>query len=72
MKRLTDVGYWGKHCRGPAKPQRLHFSYRDVDLEFVRLIRRLAGSTQCGILEAGAGGSRILPYLAPPVRRQRP
>ena len=64
MKRLTDVGYWDKHWWGPASPQRLRFLYRDVDLEFVRLIRKLAGRADCRILEAGAGGSRILPYLA--------
>ena len=60
MKRLTDVGYWDKHWWGPASPQRLRFLYRDVDLEFVRLIRKLARRADCRILEAGAGGSRIL------------
>ena len=63
MKRLTDVRYWESHYWGPGRPERLRFLYRDVDYEFVRLLGRFGKGRGTKILELGAGGSRILPYL---------
>jgi SAM-dependent methyltransferase len=63
MKRLTDVAYWEENWRGRGRPERLRL-YRDVDFETVRLLRRAAGNGRVRVLELGAGGSRVLPYLA--------
>jgi 2-polyprenyl-6-hydroxyphenyl methylase/3-demethylubiquinone-9 3-methyltransferase len=76
MSRLTDVAYWEQNWWVGARPQRLRL-YRDFDLETVRLLRD-AGRSQVHpgycpqggpatkpsrVLEVGAGGSRVLPYL---------
>lgn len=63
MKRLTDLGYWDSTYWGSARPQRLKFLYRDMDYEFVRLLRRYGQGSGTKTLELGAGGSRMLPYL---------
>ncbi len=63
MKRLTDVRYWETHYWSPGRPERLGFLTRDVDYEFARLLRRYGKGHGTKILELGAGGSRILPYL---------
>ena len=63
MKRLTDVRYWESHYWSPGRPERLRFLYRDVDYEFVRLLRRFGKEKGTGILELRAGGSRILLYF---------
>ncbi len=61
MKRLTDVEYWDGIWQ--ERPRRL-WLYRDFDYETVRLLRDAAGNAPARVLELGAGGSRILPYLA--------
>ena len=63
MKRFTNVHYWDHHWWNSAKPARLRFLYRDVDYEFVRLLRPQFGTQNNRTLEIGAGSSRILPYL---------
>ena len=61
LKRLTDVAFWDQGWWQGKRPERLRL-YRDVDFETVRLLRgEVAGSR---VLEVGAGGSRVLPYLA--------
>jgi 2-polyprenyl-6-hydroxyphenyl methylase/3-demethylubiquinone-9 3-methyltransferase len=76
MSRLTDVAYWEKNWWAGARPQRLRL-YRDFDFEAVRLLRDAGHPpSQRGhgppgeptakpsrVLEIGAGGSRLLPYL---------
>lgn len=63
MKRLTDVAFWDQGWWQGKRPEKL-WLYRDVDFEFVRLLRREGGSAPVRVLEVGAGGSRVLPYLA--------
>jgi SAM-dependent methyltransferase len=63
LKRLTDVAFWDQGWWQGKRPERLRL-YRDVDFEFVRLLRREGGSAPTRVLEVGAGGSRVLPYLA--------
>src|SRR5713226_9051915 len=62
MRRLTDVTYWDENWWKRERPRRL-WLYRDFEFETVRLLR----SPVCGgpfrVLEIGAGGSRLLPYL---------
>jgi SAM-dependent methyltransferase len=62
MKRLTDVAYWDSAWQARKKPQRL-WLYRDFDFETVRLLRAQGGAGSIRVLEVGAGGSRVLPYL---------
>lgn len=69
MKRLTDVQYWEEAWWKRHSPERLRL-YRDFDYETVRLLRNAASAVQrttradpIRVLEAGAGGSRVLPYL---------
>ncbi|HLW78833.1 MAG TPA: class I SAM-dependent methyltransferase [Terriglobia bacterium] len=67
MERLTDVAYWDENWWTQKRPERLRL-YRDFDFETVRLLGKAAGdAAQAGrprVLELGAGGSRVLPYLA--------
>jgi SAM-dependent methyltransferase len=63
------VQYWEEHCWKRERPQRLGL-YRDFDFETVRLLREAgravlpaAGGEPIRMLEVGAGGSRVLPYL---------
>lgn len=63
MDRLTDAGYWEEEWWKKGRPRRLRL-YRDFDYETIGLLRRAAGSKRARVLELGAGGSRILPYLA--------
>lgn len=73
MKRLTDVTYWDEGWWKQKRPERLRL-YRDVDYETVRLLEGAAcaaaprGVAEARkpprVLELGAGGSRVLPYLA--------
>lgn len=63
MKRLTDIKYWDADWRRKPRPERLYL-YRDIDYEAVRLLRRAGGTATARVLEMGAGGSRVLPYLA--------
>jgi len=63
MKRLTDAAYWEENWWSQRRPERLRL-YRDVDFETVRLLREAAGPRRAQVLELGAGGSRLLPYLA--------
>jgi len=63
MDRLTDVRYWEERWWNKIRPSRLRL-YRDFDYETIRLLRRAAGPEAVRILELGAGGSRVLPYLA--------
>jgi SAM-dependent methyltransferase len=62
MKRLTDVNYWEQNWWTRQRPSRLRL-YRDFDLETIRLLRNMAGPESARVLEVGAGGSRVLPYL---------
>jgi SAM-dependent methyltransferase len=70
VKRLTDVAYWEDAWWTKKRPERLRL-YRDVDYETVRLLASaarpaspLAAPVETPrVLELGAGGSRILPYL---------
>lgn len=69
MKRLTEVAYWEENWWKKKRPERLRLS-RDFDFETVRLLRHASGasseatgSTRPRLLEIGAGGSRLLPYL---------
>lgn len=69
MKRLTDLHYWEENWWKRERPRRLWLC-RDFDFETVRLLRdagrykeRTAGTKSIRVLEAGAGGSRLLPYL---------
>jgi 2-polyprenyl-6-hydroxyphenyl methylase/3-demethylubiquinone-9 3-methyltransferase len=76
MSRLTDVAYWEQNWWTGARSQRLRL-YRDFDFEAVRLLRdagcppghqgyRPQGDSAAKpsrVLEIGAGGSRVLPYL---------
>jgi len=63
MDRLTDVSYWEEQWWKKIRPRRLRL-YRDFDYETVRLLLRATGPAPVRILELGAGGSRVLPYLA--------
>jgi 2-polyprenyl-3-methyl-5-hydroxy-6-metoxy-1,4-benzoquinol methylase len=63
MKALTDVRYWEEHWWSTQRPQRLRWPYRDQDYETIQLIRQAASDKAARIIELGAGGSRILPYL---------
>lgn len=63
MDRLTDLRYWEEHWWKKLRPRKLRL-YRDFDYETVQLLRREAGNGNCGVLELGAGGSRVLPFLA--------
>lgn len=63
MDRLTDVHYWEEQWWKKLRPQKLRL-YRDFDYETVQLLRREAGTGKSRVLEMGAGGSRVLPYLA--------
>lgn len=63
MKRLTDVQFWDTTWEERERPRRLRL-YRDFDYETVRLLRAAAGKAPARVLEMGAGGSRVLPYLA--------
>jgi SAM-dependent methyltransferase len=62
MKPLTDIAYWEENWWTQKRPERL-WLYRDLDFETVRLLREEAGSGRPDVLELGAGGSRLLPYL---------
>lgn len=69
MKRLTDVNFWEQSWWKRERPRRL-WLYRDFDFETVRLLgsagrllRVAAGAKPPRVLEIGAGGSRVLPYL---------
>ncbi len=63
MNALTDAAYWEEHWWSTQRPQRLRWLYRDQDYETVELIRRAAAGRTARIIEVGAGGSRLLPYL---------
>jgi SAM-dependent methyltransferase len=63
------VAYWESNWWSKAQPQKLRL-YRDFDFEAVRLLGRacriLRQDSAAGpirILEIGAGGSRVLPYV---------
>jgi SAM-dependent methyltransferase len=62
MKRLTDVTYWEQSWWARQGPRRLRL-YRDFDFETIRLLQDMAGVKSARVLEIGAGGSRVLPYL---------
>ncbi|MGH9471000.1 MAG: class I SAM-dependent methyltransferase [Terriglobia bacterium] len=62
MERLTDAKYWDENWWKGLRPRRLRL-YRDFDYETVRLLRTQAGRGFARVLEIGAGGSRVLPYL---------
>src|SRR5689334_19999430 len=62
MKRLTDVAFWEANWGKDVRPRRL-WLYRDFDFETIRLLRAQAGQPGARVLEIGAGGSRVLPYL---------
>ncbi len=62
MNRLTDVDYWEENWWKGQRARRL-WLYRDFDFETVRLLHEAAGSPRCRVLEIGAGGSRVLPYI---------
>ncbi|MHB8652300.1 MAG: class I SAM-dependent methyltransferase [Terriglobia bacterium] len=62
MKPLTDVNFWEESWKKDLRP-RSRWLYRDFDFETVRLLRDLAGTEGARVLEVGAGGSRVLPYL---------
>jgi SAM-dependent methyltransferase len=62
MQRLTDVNYWEETWWSAERPRRLKL-YRDFDFETVRLLKGIAGGEAARVLEVGAGGSRVLPYL---------
>lgn len=62
MKPLTDVNFWEENWKKDLHP-RSRWLYRDFDFETVRLLRNLAGTKGARVLEVGAGGSRVLPYL---------
>jgi SAM-dependent methyltransferase len=61
LKSLTDVAFWERDWWQGKRPERLRL-YRDVDFETVRLLHGEAAGSR--VLEVGAGGSRVLPYLA--------
>lgn len=70
MKRLTDLQYWDESWWKDQHPRRLRL-YRDFDFETVRLLHEagqavgaLDASGRPRVLEVGAGGSLVLPYLA--------
>lgn len=63
MRPLTDVQYWEREWWVRERPRKLRV-YRDFDFETVRLLRSAAGDGALRVLEIGAGGSRVLPYLA--------
>lgn len=62
MKRLTDLTFWEQNWQEDLRPRRL-WLYRDFDFETIRLLRSQAGPKGARVLEVGAGGSRVLPYL---------
>jgi SAM-dependent methyltransferase len=63
MKQLTNSDYWEESVWKGQRPRRL-LLYRDYDAELVRLLLQLAPRPAGQVLEVGAGGSLILPYLA--------
>ena len=63
MKHLTDVDYWEANVWKKQRPRRL-ILHRDYDFELVRLLPRIAPRRNSRVLEVGAGGSLVLPYLA--------
>jgi SAM-dependent methyltransferase len=70
MRRLTDAQYWDENLWARQHPRRL-WLYRDFDFETVRLLRSsaraaisVADGKSARVFELGAGGSRVLPYLA--------
>lgn len=63
MKQLTDSKYWEENWWQRKRPSRL-WLYRDFDFETVRLLRKAGGAGAVRVLEMGAGGSRVLPYVA--------
>ena len=63
MKHLTNVNYWEEDVWKKQRSRRL-ILYRDYDFELVRLLRRITPDRNPRVLEVGAGGSLILPYLA--------
>ncbi|HLY62948.1 MAG TPA: class I SAM-dependent methyltransferase [Terriglobia bacterium] len=62
MKRLTDSAFWEENWRKGFRPRRL-WLYRDFDFETIRLLHGRNGPKGARVLEVGAGGSRVLPYL---------
>lgn len=62
MKPLTDLSYWEDTRWKRERPRRL-WLYRDFDFETVRLLHHTASSSRSRVLEVGAGGSLVLPYL---------
>ena len=62
MKPLTDVNFWEENWRKDYRPRKLQL-YRDFDFETICILRDLAGPKGARVLEVGAGGSRVLPYL---------
>jgi len=62
MKRLTNITFWETNWGRDLRPRRL-WLYRDFDFETIRLLRTQAGPPGARVLEMGAGGSRVLPYL---------
>lgn len=63
MRRLTDVNYWEQSRWKGERPRKLTL-HRDFDFETVRLLRESGGRGPARVLEIGAGGSLVLPYLA--------
>lgn len=69
LKRLTDVSYWEQSWWTQMRPEKLRL-YRDFDFETVRLLghacrelKAISPSSSPSVLEMGAGGSRVLPYV---------
>lgn len=63
MDRLTDVEFWDEKWWKGLRPEKLRL-FRDFDYETIQLLRKQAGRAPARVLEVGAGGSRVLPYLA--------
>ena len=69
LKRLTDVSYWEESWWTRIRPEKLRL-FRDFDFETARLLGRscrelkaAAPAASVAVLEVGAGGSRVLPYV---------
>lgn len=69
LKRLTDVSYWEESWWTRIRPEKLRL-IRDFDFETVRLLGRACKELKesslaapVTVLEMGAGGSRVLPYV---------
>jgi SAM-dependent methyltransferase len=69
LKRLTDVSYWEESWWTQNRPEKLRL-VRDFDYETVRLLGRACRELSAAfpespvsVLEMGAGGSRVLPYV---------